>query len=237
MTTRSLQLSGENITVQLRSNARARRLILRIDRKTGNPVVTLPPGVSDREALRFVEKSKGWLVKNLPTHAAGTSLLPGQTIPLRGFPHLIQHTDRQTRPVLLKDGEILVKGAPEHLARRVTDWLRAEARADLHKSVAVHAASLGARPGRITVRDTTSRWGSCSARGSLSFSWRLILAPREILDYVAAHEVAHLKEMNHSDRFWHHVEALVPSYQQHRKWLKKHGNSLHAYGRTVAPLA
>ena len=215
----------------MRSHPRARRLILRIDRKTAQPIVTVPAGVSNREALRFIEKSKDWLIRNTSDSEPVKTLAPGQSIPLRGVQHTICHGEKLSRPVISLDQEIWVKGAPEHHSRRLMDWLRAEARADLSQRVAVHAASLGAKPGRITVRDTTSRWGSCSARGSLSFSWRLILAPPDVLDYVAAHEVAHLKQMNHSPRFWRHVEALIPDYEAPRKWLKRHGSGLHAYRR------
>jgi predicted metal-dependent hydrolase len=114
--------------------------------------------------------------------------------------------------------------------RRVRDFLEREAKRDLQAAVARHTAALGIPARRITVRDTRSRWGSCSAKGYLNFSWRLILAPPFVLDYLAAHEVAHLKEMNHSPRFWREVHALCPRTEEAERWLKRHGTDLHRYG-------
>jgi hypothetical protein len=125
--------------------------------------------------------------------------------------------------------EIRVSGRPEHAARRLRDWLHAEARSDLDARVGWHARSLGLTPRRITVRDQSSRWGSCSTTGALSFSWRLVLAPPMILDYVAAHEVAHLAEMNHGPRFWALVARTMPQMDEARRWLQVYGMDLHRY--------
>ena len=123
-----------------------------------------------------------------------------------------------------------MRGDPAHVARRVTDFLKREARRDLEAAVARHAEALGVRPRSITIRDTVSRWGSCSTTGALNFSWRIVLAPPDVLDYLAAHEVAHLKEMNHSERFWALVEQLMPGMEAQRDWLRMHGAGLHAVG-------
>ena len=125
---------------------------------------------------------------------------------------------------------IYVSGDVHHAPRRLRDWLRHQAREDLVLRVSHHANRLGLRPSRITVRDQATRWGSCSSNGTLSFSWRLILAPPMVLDYVAAHEVAHLKELNHSIRFWTLVEKAMPEMNAARAWLKQHGTALHRYG-------
>jgi hypothetical protein len=125
---------------------------------------------------------------------------------------------------------LLTPGAPDAFAARILAFLRAAARADLAERVAAHAARLGTRPRSLSVKDTRSRWGSCSVAGALSFSWRLVCAPPEVLDYVAAHEVAHLREMNHSPRFWSLVAECCPDWRRHRRWLKEHGSALLALG-------
>jgi len=121
-------------------------------------------------------------------------------------------------------------GRVEHAGRRLKDWLAQQARADLDERVSWHARKLGVRPRRIGLRDQTSRWGSCSSSGLLSFSWRLIFAPPLVLDYVAAHEVAHLVEMNHGARFWKLVAECVPSLDEAKQWLRHEGTDLHRYG-------
>ena len=125
--------------------------------------------------------------------------------------------------------KLCVSGHPEHAPRRLRDWLIKQAHEELSKRVAVHTSNLGLKASRVTVRDQTSRWGSCSSARVLSFSWRLILAPSFVLDYVAAHEVAHLKEMNHGPRFWALVRKTMPRMDDARRWLKKHGAELHRY--------
>src|SRR5690606_38621238 len=107
-------------------------------------------------------------------------------------------------------------------------FLKAQARADLSMLVARHAAALGVRPGRITMRDTVSRWGTCAANRDLSFSWRIVMAPPAVIDYLAAHEVAHMREMNHGPRFWELCRSLSPRTDECREWLRRNGSALHA---------
>jgi predicted metal-dependent hydrolase len=125
---------------------------------------------------------------------------------------------------------ICISGNLDHAARRLSDWLRTEVRRDIAVSVAKHAKALDCTPKRIAVRDQATRWGSCSTSGTLSFSWRLIFAPPFVLDYVAAHEVAHMREMNHGPRFWRLVKEAAPATQKARIWLKTHGAELHRFG-------
>jgi predicted metal-dependent hydrolase len=123
-----------------------------------------------------------------------------------------------------------VSGHFEHAPRRLENWLRKRAAEAIRARVDSHCESLGLSCRRIGVRDQKSRWGSCSSNGNLSFSWRLIMAPPHVLDYVAAHEVAHLREMNHSPRFWALVRRAVPEYEKAQGWLKANGQELHCYG-------
>jgi predicted metal-dependent hydrolase len=138
--------------------------------------------------------------------------------------------DMAARPVAIADGEIRVRGDPAHLPRRVRDHLVALAGSELARRARRLAPEIGCKVARVTVRDTKSRWGSCSGQGSLSFSWRLILAPDSVIDYVVAHEVAHLAEMNHGPRFWRLVERLSPGSAAPRAWLKQHRSRLFSYG-------
>jgi predicted metal-dependent hydrolase len=155
----------------------------------------------------------------------------GATVPVRGIAHTIAATGKLRGTVLVDSSQTLwTPGAPEHMARRLTDWLKGEAQRDLAARVAVHARALGVKVSSIHLRSQSSRWGSCSANGRLNFNWRLILAPPFVLDYVAAHEVAHLVEMNHSVRFWATVKRALPDMERGRAWLKAHGAQLMAYG-------
>ncbi|MYZ47502.1 M48 family metallopeptidase, partial [Propylenella binzhouense] len=126
--------------------------------------------------------------------------------------------------------ELHVPGERAHLPRRVGDWLRREARSDLEDAVARHCAAAGCRHTALRIGDARTRWGSCTAKGVLTFSWRLVLAPPSVLDYLAAHEVAHLREMNHGPGFWRLVAELDPDFDAARRWLKRNGAGLHAVG-------
>ena len=134
------------------------------------------------------------------------------------------------RPTIAASACICVAGEPPHLDRRIGDFLKREARRDLEAAASRYAARLGVAIKRVSIRDQSSRWGSCSNTGVLSFSWRLILAPSFVLDYLAAHEVAHLKELNHSPRFWRLVASLDPDFERAKAWLDAHGTDLHRYG-------
>jgi predicted metal-dependent hydrolase len=148
-----------------------------------------------------------------------------------GVPHRIRRSlDRAAAPVTMIQGEIWVRGEPAHLSRRVRYYLAGLARAELARRARPLADRLGRKIARISVRDTKSRWGSCSSSGNLSFSWRLIFAPEEVVVSVVAHEVAHLVEMNHGPRFWRLVDALAPDHDRQRRWLDRHRAELLAYG-------
>lgn len=211
------------IEVQLRRSSRARRFSLSVSRANGRVRLSLPVWAAEAEALAFLHDRESWLRSHVD--AAPTEAWPmiGGTLPLLGADRPI--TASTGRSARYHDGTIHVPD-DARLGARIKVLLQAMAREALSKSVTTHAASLGRPHGRITLRDTRSRWGSCTTAGDLMFSWRLIMAPPEILDYVAAHEVAHLVEMNHSYRFWALCTQLCPDTPAHRKWLKAHGPEL-----------
>ena len=222
------------IDVKLKHNARARRLILRLDSRTGEPVATCPPGVSTLKIGQFLQAHVEWLVDKQQLRQPNVPFENGAIIPVRDIPHRLQHVGqrRGTVRLLEQQGEhiLMVSGEEQHMRRRVTDWLKKEARTDLLEAVDRHAEAIGIKPSAVRIKDTTSRWGSCSSSRELAFSWRVIMAPPFVLDYLAAHEVAHLREMNHSQRFWDHVEDLCPDFEEGRAWLRQHGRQLHTYG-------
>jgi predicted metal-dependent hydrolase len=219
----------DQLPVQFKRHAQARRLVLRLSPDGTTVVVTVPPRVSRTEALSFAEKSRDWVEKRLKAHGDGIALAPGNTIPLRGVPHEIRHVParRGTVAVDATESLIVVPGDLPHLPRRLVDWMKTAARADLQLASRKYASLMDVAFKRITIRDQRSRWGSCSAGGELSYSWRLILTPPHVLDYVAAHEVAHLKHMNHGPRFWRLVLTHCPDAAAAKRWLKTHGHSVH----------
>lgn len=224
-----LILPGEPpIALDIRPSARARRLSLRVSRLDGRVTLTLPHGASRRHALAFVEDRADWIRRHLAERPDIETPMPGRALPLRGVEHAI--VTGATRGVRAVGETIEVPHRdPERTPARLMAFLKTEARSDLAASVDHHAATLGVRPSKLTLRDTRSRWGSCTTKGDLMFSWRLVMAPAEVLDYVAAHEVAHLVEMNHSRAFWNTVARTCPGYEAPRRWLKQNAEALHRF--------
>jgi len=218
------------VPVAFRHSPRARRLSLRVDASARGVELVLPRRFAAETAIRFVAAHRGWIVARVAALPPVLCLADGASVPVLGVPHRIRHVSSAATPVAIADGEIRVKGDPAHLPRRVRDHLVALAKREFAERARATAARIGQHVTRVGVRDPKSRWGSCSSRGSLSFSWRLVLAPEAVIDYVVAHEVAHLVEMNHGPRFWRLVASLVPDVDKSRAWLRRHRNELLAYG-------
>lgn len=190
----------------------------------------MPNRASDAAAQRFLASNAGWVLRQLARLPAAVPFADGAVLPLLGRDVILRHLP-EGRLAARLDGEVLlVSGDAAHLPRRVRDFLKVLARRELAARAQATAARLGRRVTRVSVRDGTSRWGSCTAAGALSFSWRLILAPVWVLDYVVAHEVAHLVHLDHSPRFWAVVRKLSPDAERARAWLARHGAALHRYG-------
>jgi predicted metal-dependent hydrolase len=221
--------------VRLRRHRQARRYTLRIDAPTREVVLTMPPRGSVREAKEFAQKHGGWIAARLKRLPEAAPFAHGVEVPLRGEPHRIVNRRGERGTVWTEtDGSgqrlLCVAGEPPHVDRRISDFLKREAQRDLDAASRGYAAQIGVSIKRICVRDQSSRWGSCSNTGVLSFSWRLILAPPFVLDYLAAHEVSHLVELNHSPRFWRLVKRLYPQLERAKVWLDANGTDLHRYG-------
>ena len=225
-----LDIGEKALPLVVRRHPAAKRLTLRVDPDGPRAIVTIPGGLDPMEGFDMAARRRGWIAARLGTMAERIPFDDGTTVPIGGEPVVIRHCPSARRGVWLEDGCLYVSGEAAHMSRRIRDWLRAEASRRLREAVEEKAALLGRPFGRISVRDTKSRWGSCSARGDLSFCWRLILAPPHVLEYVAAHEVAHLAEHNHGPRFWKQVAALTPVADSARAWLKREGGNLRRYG-------
>jgi predicted metal-dependent hydrolase len=222
-------------SVRLRRHRRARRYTLRIHPSDREAILTMPPRGTIIDAKDFAQRHGAWIAARLGRLPKAAPFLPGTTVPLRGVAHKIVHRSGQRGTVwteIRESGEriLCVAGGADYIERRVHDFLKREARKDLQKAAASHAQTLGVRVRRLSLRDQSSRWGSCTSAGSLSFSWRLILAPPYVLDYLAAHEVAHLVEMNHSPRFWKVAAKICGHVERAKTWLDTYGNDLHRYG-------
>jgi len=225
--------NGQSVEICLKINPRSRRISLKIDSKTRQAIATAPNAQSTKAALDFAQSKIDWIVAKLAELPSQQVLEIGSYVPLRGEKHLIQtalkgrtvHIDDSSQPL-----KLMVPGRQDQTAAKVTGFLRAAARADLSRRVKTHAETLNVQPASISIKDTRTRWGSCSTKRNLNFSWRLVCAPPFVLDYVAAHECAHLLEMNHSKRFWAHVARCIPNAEPAKQWLNTNGRALHAIG-------
>jgi predicted metal-dependent hydrolase len=220
--------------VRVRRHRQARRYTLRIHSATREVLLTMPPRGNLKEAREFAEKHGGWIASRLGRLPKPAPFVHGTVLPLRGVEHRIVHR-RGRGTVWIEIGDdgsrsLCVAGDDAHIARRIHDFLKREAKSDLDAASRRAAERLGVKVRRVSIRDQSSRWGSCSSTGVLSYSWRLVLAPPFVLDYLAAHEVAHLIEMNHSRRFWRLVDRLCPHVTRAKTWLEVHGTDLHRYG-------
>jgi predicted metal-dependent hydrolase len=232
-----LQLETLGAPIEVRRHPAARRLTLRVSKTRRAVIVTVPAECRMEEAGRFLNSNLDWVRERLGRVPAPVPFADGVKIPLRGRLHRVCFTGLTRARSVVEIAEaaagvprLLVSGRAEHAPRRLKDWLVEQARGDIDVSVARHARCLGVKARSIRLRDQTSRWGSCTAGGLLSFSWRLILAPAHVLDYVAAHEVAHLREMNHGPHFWKLVSRAMPRLEDAKRWLRNHGSDLHRYG-------
>lgn len=222
-----IRLGNPSIEVSLKHSTRARRMSLRVSRLDGHISLTVPYRTPEREAMAFLRDREDWLRKNLADITPPKTPTFGTKFPFMGRTLTLQPAAIK-RPMIEHDALIFPQDA-EKLPPRLKAFLKATARDQLAIACDDYAAKLGRPYGKITLRDTRSRWGSCTSQGDLMFSWRLIMAPPRILNYVAAHEVAHLAEMNHSQAFWNTCAQLYPDHKAARRWLRRDGNALHAW--------
>ena len=241
----ALRIDGLLAPVEVRRHPGARRMTLRVSRTRRAVIVTVPMKCDLVQAGKFLSNHLEWVRQHLGAVPQPVPFVDGAVIPFRGLMHVVCFSGERGDGALVRQvagqpaiGEaapvsprLIVAGTVEGGSRRLSNWLIEQARLDLDRCVLVHAHRLGVRPKRIALRDQSSRWGSCSTTRVLSFSWRLILAPPSVLDYVAAHEVAHLAQMNHGPKFWALVKKTFPDMDASRAWLRIYGMDLHRYGQ------
>ena len=215
------------VSVIVRRSSRARRLSLRVSRLDGRVTLTVPRGVPEHIAQDFVAERADWLRKQLMGLVQTVLVQQGVLMPIEG--QIMRISGGSGRSVTRTQDAVCVPGSEERIPARLRAYLKGLAQDRLLAASDHYARRVGRSYGRMTLRDTRSRWGSCTSDGNLMYSWRLIMAPPAVLDYVAAHEVAHLVEMNHSAAYWDVVAGICPDYRQHRDWLRLHGTELHRY--------
>ena len=229
---REHHVAGRTLPLRIVENERARRLTLRIDAGGQGLRITVPPGLRRGEVEKFLDRHRGWLEQRLAKVPDRPQVRPGIRIPLRGVPHLIVHEPGKRGTAEVSQDEagpvLIVHGDRLHLPRRVADFLKREAKREIEALVGKHTEAVGRKAKAIRFKDTSSRWGSCTSDGSLSFSWRIMMAPAPVINYLVAHEVAHLKEMNHGPRFWKLCTELCPDTDRCKAWLKRNGGALQA---------
>jgi predicted metal-dependent hydrolase len=221
---------GGKADLRVRRSRRAQRLALRIMPASGEVELVVPIRASVKQGIAFAREKASWLKAHLSTLPPPVPFADGAVIPVFDQPRQIRRTDELFGGIWLTDKELQVAAAPETVSLVVRGWLRKQAKEELISRAENKSGLLNRQFRRLTVRDTASRWGSCSPKGDLSFSWRIIMAPDYALDYLVAHEVAHLQEMNHSRRFWAIVDDIADQPDRGRAWLRDHGASLHRFG-------
>lgn len=228
----TIQIDETILPLKCRKSKRAKRLSLRLLEKERVVELVVPWRCSMREGLAFLEQRKPWIANHLHLFKPKQAFTEGNQIPVFGEVVELVHVSKAKRGVWREGAQLCVSGFLEHMPRRVEDYLKKQMHRYCAELAAQYAEELDVERQfkRVSIRNTSSRWGSCSRRGTLSFCWRLVFAPQSVLDYVIAHEVAHFREMNHSARFWMQVARLMPEYESHRAWLKQHGTSLWDYG-------
>jgi len=227
-------LDGQSIPLRLKWHAGARRLTMTVDHTQRCLRLVLPRGVAAEAGLAFCRRHAAWIAARWSALPEAIPFAPGVTLPIHGVEQVICHRPEARRGVWQEAERICVSGRLEYLPRRVESHCRAEAGRLFRGAVKAKTAAIGMRAGRVSLRESRSRWGSCSPKGDLSFCWRLIFAPPAVLDYVVAHEVAHLRHMNHSPQFWRLCASLVPDTAGPKRWLARNGASLWCYGSAMA---
>lgn len=230
LTGRTFDYAAElGFDIRVIKSPRARKLILRVDNKDRIPVLTVPRYCSSKKAIEFVRRNQEWLDKCLEKLPKARRFAHGDQISFFGKTLTVIHTPEARSGVVAICDEIHISGQPEFLHRRLIDFIKQKAKDKFFTLSQKKAEKIGCKINSISIKDTKSRWGSCSNRGNINYNWRIALAPDFVIAYLVAHEVAHLRHPDHSDAFWTCVRQLCPQYVKGRNWLKEHGKDLYLY--------
>jgi Predicted metal-dependent hydrolase len=228
MTNHFIEINGQSLPIKMRRNANARRITLRLSRDGAMVQLTLPKRCAEKKAIAFANTQSQWIAKQLQSKPTAQPFVPNMKLEIFGDEFIFKH--HASRITVAEGENIYIGGDEEFFARRVEDYIKKEAREKFSEMARELADEIGETISGVSLRDTSSRWGSCSSKKRINLSWRLALAPLSVAHYVIAHEVAHLMHFNHSTEFWELVEQLHPNWQKERDWLRKNGAILHAYG-------
>ncbi len=215
--------------IKIVKSSRARRMTLRIDSKERLPVLTIPERCAAKRAVDFVNLHRGWIERSLARLPQTKNFEDGEQISLFGQPVVIRRTNDRRCGTFLENGFLNVSGDAEFLHRRVKDYIKAQAKTEFYRRSKILADRLGCPLNDVTIKDTKSRWGSCSSMHNINYSWRIALAPETVIDYLIAHEVAHLRHQDHSRAFWRCVRELYPEAEAGKVWLRLHSRELYRY--------
>lgn len=225
----SVQINKRIIPLSIIRSTRAKHISLRIAPAKNVLIITLPWHTPLASAIKFLKGKKEWVLENIKEYPQ-VRLAAGVTIPVLGKEYIIRRKgERGITTIDIRRMEITVHCAPEFTERRVRDFLRKRLHERCVKRSHAMAERIDKKVRRVTITKAQSNWGSCDGKARVSFSWLLVFAPTEILEYIIAHEVAHLKEMNHGPKFWALVKELCPGMNSAQRWLKEHGHTLHQY--------
>lgn len=236
MTPETYQIDGKQLGVSFRRNPRAKRATLRVDAVKERLLVTLPQRAPEGNAWELIKQAEAWIIKQLEKGIKPVPFAPDAHIPVFGIPHRIHFQEFESLGIEQhqQSKTVVVQGySPQVLPTLITDWLWQQIQDYTATKIDAYAQNIGKTVDEVNIKDLNSRWGSCSSRNRISLSWRLVFAPYKVIDYVCAHEVAHLREMNHSKRFWEIVADLCPEYKDLRAWLRQNSTRLHSYGADV----
>lgn len=225
-----LDLGSAVTPLRVSRHAQAKRASLRIDAKAGEPVLVLPRRMALARGLAFAQEHTGWIAEKLNELPAPIPFKDGAVLPYQDQPHLLRHVPYMRSTGAVQGQVIKIGGPDEKLAANTTKFLRGEARRLITEDVETYADMLNREPSGIHMKDTRTRWGSCTPKRLLSFSWRLVFTPPEVRRYIVAHECAHMVHLNHSAAFWQQVEDIYGPYTQARRWLDDNGPALHRIG-------
>lgn len=223
-------IGGESINLLIERSPKAKRMRLRIDRLKRRAVLILTKRSSERAGIAFAAEHGDWLKDQLALLPEKNVFADGFRFSLLGEEVVIRHSPLARRGVWLDEHVVWVSGEASHLSRRTTDFIKEHFKKYAKSRLKATSEILGVHVGRLSIRDTKSRWGSCNRKGDISLSWRLALAPKEVADYVIIHEISHIKEMNHSESFWRTVSGVMPDYKIRERWLKKNAAYLYSFG-------
>ncbi len=215
--------------IKIIKSSQAKRLTLRIDSKEKKPVLTIPNRCSSKKALDFVLLHQDWIKESLQKLPPSKKFEPEETISLMGKKYTLLHCPEKRCGAKIEEDKIIVSGAREFFHRRVCDFCKKTAAKELLKKTKQMAKKIGCHVNSVTIKDTKSRWGSCSTLENINYNWRIVLAPDFVIDYLIAHEVSHLLHQNHSSDFWECVFNLYDQAQAGKEWLKIHGKELYIY--------